>query len=261
MNGHRSRLGLLGYRRGRRSGGLRVLATTPEQSSGTGTSNRLNTLIEAFGYSRYLEVGVSKGKTLEAVRAEQRVGVDPAPRFDIQRLPVGVEFFPQESDEFFSELSEGDLFDLILIDGLQEFRQSYRDCVASLRHLNAGGLIVVDDVVPSSDSAAIAVRAGVKGHAVAFESELDAWMGDVYKTALALATLHEGLHVVTVVGDGFRPQMVVRRSLHHAGAEPASETSLAALDDLGFREVFDAGIPLSFNPISLEGAVEQFWER
>jgi len=232
--------------------GDRLLAVSPDAASGNGTSRRLNALIEAFGFESYLEIGVSKGKTLEAVRASVRVGVDPAPRFDVDRLPASIVFHSTTSDDFFSERSPDERFDLILVDGLHEYRQSYRDCIAALGRLNAGGVVLIDDVVPSNASAAISDKAAAKRHAQSLGRELDAWMGDVYRTALALATLHEDVEVFTVVGDGWRPQMVIRPRPTGSTVRSLDEVALARLDHREFVEVFSAGIPQAFNARSLE---------
>ena len=83
---------------------------------------RINALLGGIpGAHRYLEIGVNQGKTLEAVRARHRVGVDPNPRFDIEDLPRGISFHTGTSDAYFAGLDPSARFDVVFLDGLHTF--------------------------------------------------------------------------------------------------------------------------------------------
>jgi hypothetical protein len=97
----------------------------------------LNTLIEARGYRRYLEIGCQADVCFSLVRAPDiKVGVDIASGGTL-RMP---------SDEFFALASEP--FDLIFIDGDHRHEQVFRDISNALRLLAPGGAIVMHDCLP-----------------------------------------------------------------------------------------------------------------
>lgn len=101
----------------------------------------INLLIERNAYQRYLEIGVEGGDAVRAVRCALKHGVDPASRHATFRVP---------SDEFFAGLAAEVEYDCIFIDGLHEEEQVLRDIDNALRHLSAGGTIIVHDVNPPS---------------------------------------------------------------------------------------------------------------
>lgn len=101
----------------------------------------INLLIERNSYQRYLEIGVEGGDAIRAVRCALKHGVDPASEHATFRLP---------SDVFFASLAARVEYDCIFVDGMHEEEQVLRDIENSLRHLSAGGTIVVHDVNPPS---------------------------------------------------------------------------------------------------------------
>jgi hypothetical protein len=145
------------------------------------TVRRLNRLIEARNYKKYLEIGVSRGTTFSSIRCNSKTGVDPHFRFDWSNYKEpGAKLFETTSDNFFSE-SDDISFDCIFIDGLHTFEQTIKDIISSMEVLENGGAILIDDTVPidafsalrSQDEAlAERKRAGLAGQF---------WHGDVYK--------------------------------------------------------------------------------
>lgn len=237
---------------------LRQLATRPEDAKGTVSSRRLNTIAPLISASRYLEIGVQKGRTFEAVTVAERVGVDPEPLFDHRVLPSDVAFIAQRSDDYFRGLPAEVTFELVFIDGLHEFRQSYRDVINALAHLAPRGAILIDDVVPSSAIAALpdlkqAYRAARKAG-----EALGDWMGDVFRTALAVATLHPELEARTISDVDGRGQMLVWRVDPSGGdggtgvpSVHASANRLDALSAVTFDALFAEGVPSVLRPGSL----------
>lgn len=108
----------------------------------------LNTLIHANRYKSYLEIGVRDAKNFKRVVALEKDGVDPAGNCN----------YPVTSDDFFKQLSQSKLYDLIFIDGLHLKEQVLRDVYNSLQHLSVGGTIVMHDCNPVSQKYATAER-------------------------------------------------------------------------------------------------------
>lgn len=165
---------------------------------------RLNYLLSLCGRGeRYLEIGLFSGKTFEAVNAKEKVGVDPKPRFWRLPVPSGIRVWKSTSKEFF-ENYDGQFFDLILLDGLHEAWETYCDLVASLRFLNPGGGIMIDDVLPSDLPSALPnpdeSRQGKEREGITHHR----WYGDVWKLGALLVERYPTLHPV-IVGNGVGP--------------------------------------------------------
>ena len=234
--------------------GYRRLATDPRDATGTPTSFRLNALLDAIGGTAYLEIGVWTGLTLESVRAGRRVGVDPAIAFDPAGLPADIELHRTTSDRYFRRRAPLREFDLIFLDGLHEFRQTYRDVVNALAALRPGGAILVDDVVPSSEAAAAATQLEANRLRSPDAEDHGAWMGDVFRVIPVVMAEHPDVTVLTITGDGHRPQSLLIPPEPMAPV-PAPEDALAKAEDLTYRAVFAAGIPDEFRPVSVADAV------
>ena len=101
----------------------------------------INGLIDENGYKSYLEIGLGDGTHFNAVKAEQKIGVDPA-------YPNEGNIYGAESDTFFVANTQS--FDLIFIDGLHHSRQVERDIVNSWKCLNKGGTILIHDIKPKN---------------------------------------------------------------------------------------------------------------
>ena len=183
----------------------------------------LNTTLGRIGYlaglrnaRRYLEIGVRAGDTFFNVGLPFKVGVDPDFTFDpAGHVKPGVHFFPQPSNDFFAGLRGGEpdigellpvrggeakpAFDIIFIDGLHTFEQSYRDFVNSRAFAHEGTFWILDDTVPYDEFSAIpdmgrSLRlrraAGLFGRP---------WHGDVYKTVFAIHDLHPEFSYCTLM--------------------------------------------------------------
>ena len=142
----------------------------------------LNSLIVAYGYSSYLEVGVAEGKCFRAVRlpAEAKTGIDPQPTGCAGVTNV-------TSDDFFA--ANDKQFDLILIDGLHHADQVYRDIVNALACLRDGGAMVCHDMLPASEPEQRVPR------------ESKHWTGDCWKAWVRLRSERDDLHMEVVKAD------------------------------------------------------------
>jgi hypothetical protein len=152
------------------------------------------------------------GITFELVQVAERTAVDPAFLFDITDYDSETTTFAEmSSDEFFSGLPAGKLFDLIYVDGEHTFEQTYRDLCNCLLHSHPRTAILLDDTLPCdvysslrNENQALAYRA---------EAGVDssAWHGDTYKVVFAVHDFHLGLDYHTIVGAG-NPQTLIWRS-------------------------------------------------
>jgi hypothetical protein len=206
------------------------------------------------GAGRYLEIGVNLGRTIENVNVVgQRWGVDPNPQFDLSRLPKGLEIFALTSDEFFAQLGPDERFDVVFIDGLHTFEQTYTDLLNTLAHQDEGA-VLIDDTVPCDDVSAMPDMAA--SFAKRQEMGLDGlpWHGDVWKVVACVARHHEDLEFRTIMGSG-NPQTLLWR--RHPGAEMVRAGDEAAREAaaLVYAEVFADGVPSWFRPMGEQEAL------
>lgn len=148
--------------------------------------NVINALLDRCDERRFLEIGVGSGQTARQVRADEKWGVDP--RSDSPEEPYDY-LVRTESDYFFGRLYSGRLFDVVFIDGLHHAKQVYRDVCNALNHLAAGGIIVMHDCNPQSETAQAVPRQ---------QSE---WNGDCWKAVVKLRAEHPELDVFTIDTD------------------------------------------------------------
>ena len=93
----------------------------------------------------YLEIGVQHANTFRAVNSCSKDGVDPGIYVDSPYVN-----FKMTSDAFFEINTKK--YDFIFIDGLHTAYQVTKDLHNSIRCLNDGGVIMLDDVFPHSKS-------------------------------------------------------------------------------------------------------------
>ena len=128
-------------------------------------ADMINMIAKKIGAQSYLEIGVQTGKTFRAVNIDNKVGVDPDPRWKDQTHIMG-------SDQFFDHLEDDEKFDIIFVDGLHHWQQVTRDIANSVDHLAPGGVILVDDCAPKQK--AYQTRQPTALH----------WTGDVWRAWL-----------------------------------------------------------------------------
>jgi hypothetical protein len=178
----------------------------------TQPAERLNLLAQWVGARRYLEIGVETGRTFFDVRAPYRVAVDPAFAFDpVERAARGSVFHQTTSDAFFAGLDLDQTFDLVFLDGLHHFEQTYRDLVNTLAHSHPRTVILIDDTVPTSLYSSQRERGMQAQELESRGLQGLVWHGDVYKMLVAIHDFHPTLDFVTITTDG-NPQTLVWRS-------------------------------------------------
>ena len=150
----------------------------------------VNRVLEKIGSQRYLEIGVYSSESLRRVKAEFRVGVDPAPQ------PGGdsaaTEFFKITSDEFFARGDAVGRFGVTFVDGLHHADQAYRDIVNACE---VSDVVVVHDANPSTEE--MQVVPYVRGD----------WTGDVWKAVARVRV--EGQHAVRTIDADFGVAVVL----------------------------------------------------
>ena len=230
---------------------LRTLASSPLNSDGCLAASRLNKLSEINDSRTYLEIGVAQGGTLEAIEVEHRIGVDPTPNFDTEHLPERLAFYRTTSDVFFSSLDPDTKFDLIFLDGLHEFKQTYRDLVNAFEHLSKNGVCLIDDTVPFDAIAALpSHKDSIRESRKSGLGSPRPWMGDVYKVIYMIHTFHPELDYATYVETGQHHQTLVWRKNRASQVNMDIQHSIDSTTTLTYESIFKNGIPEWFNPMS-----------
>jgi hypothetical protein len=140
----------------------------------------LNTLVERYGYTSYLEIGQGfRRDNFDWVRCPVKIGVDPDKSLNAA--------YQMTSDEFF--VLNDDTFDLIFIDGLHQADQVERDILNALKILNENGAILVHDCNPTTQAMQVVPRSQ------AF------WTGDVWKAWVKLRATRPDLKMYVINTD------------------------------------------------------------
>jgi hypothetical protein len=130
----------------------------------------INAIIDKYGFQSYLEIGVYEAKNnFDKINVTFKECVDPTPR--------GYCTYATTSDNFFENYAKRG-YDVIFIDGLHTYEQSYKDVQNAMKYLNDGGFIVMHDCNPPTQSFAVSYEEHRK--------TMGAWMGTVYKAFIRL---------------------------------------------------------------------------
>lgn len=193
--------------------------------------------IDEIGAVRYLEIGVDQGVCFCAIRVSERIGVDPvapAPAVVEQLKRHGSSYAALTSDDFFAQQAPGLLasgVDVVFIDGLHTYQQSYRDCVNALRYLNPGGVIFMHDCLPASESEARVAPTYEEAGRLNGPGWNGLWTGDGWKAIVALRSLHDDVEACVLDCD-HGLGMVTRQPARRALAYSAAEIDAMSYDDL-----------------------------
>lgn len=126
-------------------------------------SNIINYLIKKNSFKKYLEIGIFNGFTFKKVACELKHGVEPG----AEGVCISEVTHRMTSDDFFKICK--DTYDIILIDGLHEYRQVIKDFNNSIKHINHNGYILFHDCNPPDELSQKVPRESIS------------WNGDVWK--------------------------------------------------------------------------------
>ena len=223
----------LGYRR--------ALSPTPTKSryQSRHSARRINALLPHSGLGKsYLEIGVERGLTFEAVVAELKVCVDPEPLFRPASLPEGSYLVTATSDKYFAESAESDHFDFIFLDGLHTAIATYSDLLGAIKLLSPGGTILIDDVLPTDEVSAHPSFQVSNSEKRKYGISHSRWYGDVWRVAWLVLRRYPEIEV-TLIGAGGddHTQAILKlpSGLSSIGAD--IEGDLTFMSELKFNEV------------------------
>lgn len=106
----------------------------------------------------------------------------------------------QRSRDFFRSY-DGPAFDSIFVDGLHEAGEAYVDVLDSLNVLSEGGIILLDDVLPSDKASSLPNKSEAAEAHHRLGILHGRWHGDVWRVAALIRHRYPELHLV-IVGEG-----------------------------------------------------------
>ena len=154
----------------------------------------INYLAEKISAKSYLEIGARlHSENFDKINIRHKVSVDPC-----------LEVFDREptykllSDDFFVQNAE--TFDIILIDGLHEFKQVERDINNSLIFLNHRGFIVCHDMNPAKEYRQLTLD-NPNRKKFGEKTKDTLWNGDCWKAFVKLRKERDDITMHTVDTD------------------------------------------------------------
>jgi hypothetical protein len=159
----------------------------------------LQRLHAAFNPRTYMEIGVSRGASLELANCFS-IGIDP--NFTVDRPMLANKpaccFFNMTSDQFFQRFDPTIIFgqpiDMAFLDGLHLFECLLRDFINVERHCKINSIILLHDCIPSDEYVG---RRDIHDHKLKEQStHPDWWAGDVWKVVDILSNFRPDLRLV-----------------------------------------------------------------
>lgn len=138
----------------------------------------INSLIKKHNFQKYLEIGIFNGYTFNKIQCIKKHGVEPG----LEGVVISQVTHRMTSNDFFEICNEQ--YDIILIDGLHEYRQVIKDFNNSLNHINHNGYILLHDCNPVDELSQKTPRESIS------------WNGDVWKAFLLIKTANPHAYVL-----------------------------------------------------------------
>lgn len=221
-------------------------------------SEVVQAFLDLYHRPRYLEVGVNAGETFHALRAAEKVGVDPGFLFDIEAAAAAdatCRFHPVTSDEYFLKLCPtGEAFDVVFLDGLHTFEQTLRDLMNTLARTRRDSVIVIDDVRPLGYLASLRELSEFARLYAVTPGTPDAWMGDVYRLVWFIAVFMPMWSYATVAEN--HGQLVMWSEPRREG-EP--EMTVEAVSRLSYADVLLRPETLRVTPLAQVVTAVKAW--
>ncbi|NEP78863.1 MAG: DUF563 domain-containing protein [Okeania sp. SIO3B3] len=151
-------------------------------------SERLNQLATINQSSNYLEIGVCKGVTFNAINIKNKVAVDPKFKFNTNKYATNnIVFLEVNSDDLFRNNAKGfEPFDLIYLDDVHTFEQTFRDFCASLSLTHAKTIWLINNTCPGSYAQAQPSLQNCAKLRQISQEKPGGWMGDIFKIVAAI---------------------------------------------------------------------------
>lgn len=204
---------------------------------------RISHLSRFSGRGAYLEIGVQKGFTLEAVPFRRSVGVDPSPQVFLQAMPRRLTLHKKTSDEFFASADQQapKRFNFIFLDGLHTFSQTYKDLCNASALLEPGGIILIDDVYPSDEPSSLPNQARSVEAKQRSGISHRRWYGDVWRLLPFLTEELSGWDCVLMgLGGEDHCQAVIFRTENTASKLSFSPDRLEQMSLLEYGDVVES---------------------
>jgi len=216
--------------------------------------NRIQLIQEIFSktdFTNYLEIGCQKGKSFLPIKAKNKTAVDPVFKIPIRRRLKWLikwpsnrknRYFQEESDNFFAKRKEylrqlGHL-DIVLVDGLHNFRTSLNDVLNSLNYLNPKGLILMHDCYPPNAAAAYPSEFFPSEEEIKnIEGWADEWCGDVWKSVVYLIRKYPDTLEVGVINTDYGLGFVMPNSAMKERDFRIDEKLFAEIDKLTYEDM------------------------
>ena len=210
---------------------------SPASAAIAHSPRRINILAEALNGKTYLELAGNKEHAFSKVSIPQRTVVNPKFLFDMASVTDNQVILKETtSDAFFSALAITLKYDVVLIDGLHTFEQTYRDLCNSLLHSHDRTVFLINDTKPGDEYAAMTnQRLAIKSRRQAGGKGRQ-WQGDTFKAVFALHDFHPGLNYRTIVDAGVTQTLVWRSN---SDWQKPLFNSLEAISRLTYLDLLD----------------------
>ncbi|MCL6261442.1 class I SAM-dependent methyltransferase [Aquiflexum sp. TKW24L] len=216
--------------------------------------DRIQIIQEIFsktGFTNYLEIGCQTGKSFLPIRAKNKTAVDP-----VFKIPIGRKlknlikwpsnkhnrYFTEESDAFFANhkdyLKQLGHLDVVLVDGLHNFRTSLNDVLNSLEYLNPKGLILMHDCYPPNAAAAFPAEFFPTDEEIKnLKGWTGEWCGDVWKSVAYLIQKYPDLLETGVINTDYGLGFVMPKSGFKERNFKIDEKLFAEIDKLTYEDM------------------------
>jgi hypothetical protein len=207
-------------------------------------------------HNYYLEIGLERGLTFEAIVFSKKHGIEPFPKFRNIESISGSKTYKMNSDTYFREkYIEGKVIGIAFIDGLHTFEQTITDFFNVIKYCDNESLIIIDDTVPNDKFSTYRnAEEAYRARALAGLENNYLWHGDVFQVIPNLYETIPGIEIFTVE-DLPNPLSVI--TLKKVDLE--KDYSLSDLNIYvrpKYEDIFEFGIPNIFNPIKKNELLE-----
>lgn len=176
----------------------------------------IQSYLNLFHEPNYLEIGVLQGETFHRIQAANKIAVDPKFEIEPDRREPMSDYIELTSDQYFDCIARNArLFDVIYLDGLHTFEQTLRDLMNAINFLRRDGVIVIDDIMPTSYHSSLPDPEEAVAIRTAIQSTDYNWMGDVYRLVHFIQSFLPRFDYATVADN--HGQIVMWRGTRDAG--------------------------------------------